>query len=185
MRLQQFTQDDGHVFCIEFALRDRQGRDWQCATIQFDLVMPKSFDVGYISPDGSRVPCVMLHRALYGSLERFLGVLLEQHGSRLPAWLCPIQVRILPVGKDQEDGVGTLREELQALGLRVDADVRKESLARRVAECSERAIPWIVIRGAREEREKRLVLRDRDGAQHELGMEDAFRTLVQDCAEPD
>lgn len=170
---------------IEFALRDRQGRDWQCATIQFDLVMPRSFDVGYISPDGSRVPCVMLHRALYGSLERFLGVLLEQHGSRLPAWLCPIQVRILPVGKDQEDGIGALREELQALGLRVDADVRKESLARRVAECSDRAIPWIVIRGAREEREKRLVLRDRDGAQRELDMEDAFRTLAQECAEPD
>lgn len=170
---------------IEFSLRDRQGRQWQCGTIQFDLVMPESFDIRYVSAQGDRVPCAMLHRALYGSLERFLGILLEHHGTRLPAWLCPLQVRILPVNKEQEPGAAALLADLAKRGLRVDVDSRKESLSRRIAESAEQAVPWILVRGAREEADDRIVLRDRDGAQASLPREEAIQRLLADCAEPD
>lgn len=169
---------------IEFSLRDRQGRDWQCGTIQFDLVMPERFDVRYIGKDSERVPCVMLHRALYGSLERFLAILLEHHGSRLPAWLCPVQARILPVGKEQEDGAVTLASRIKEMGMRPLVDARKETLSRRIAESSEMAIPWVVVFGAREEREGRLVLRRRDGTQESLPLEEAFARMSADCSEP-
>ncbi|HVV88507.1 MAG TPA: threonine--tRNA ligase, partial [Kofleriaceae bacterium] len=107
---------------LEFVLRDRRGRAWQLGTIQLDLVMPRRFDLRYVDRDGERRHPAMLHRALYGSIERFLGVLLEHHGATLPAWLAPEQVAVLPVGAEQDGCAREAAARLAAAGLRVRVD---------------------------------------------------------------
>lgn len=146
---------------LEFTLADRLGRLWQCGTIQYDLHMPESFGLDYVKPDGSSEPVSMLHRALYGSLERFLGVLLEQHGSHLPPWLAPEQLRVLPVSAAEERYAVEVAERALELGLRVSVDARSESLARRVAEANEAAVTCVGVVGPREQAEKSLALRSR------------------------
>ena len=169
---------------IEFVLRDRQGRDWQCGTIQFDLVMPERFDLRYTDASGERKHCVMLHRALYGSLERFLGILLEHYGAFLPAWLCPLQIRVLPVSKDVEEQAVQWKERLCAMGLRIDIDLRKESLARRIAESSEQGVPYVLVLGQRELQQGKITLREADGNQFVLAMDDVIAEIKSRCSEP-
>jgi threonyl-tRNA synthetase len=165
---------------IEYALEDRLGRAWQCGTIQFDLVMPVRFDVRYVDAAGERQPMVMLHRALYGSLERFLGIVLEQHGAALPAWLAPTQVVILPVA-----GGNAWAEELarELRPLRVRLDDRAESLAKRVAEAHDQGVPFACVVGAREAEAGSVAVRSRDG-QRVLPLADARAVLEVACRSP-
>ena len=168
---------------LEFVLRDRAGRDWQCGTIQFDLVMPKRFDLRYVDAGGERVHAVMLHRALYGSLERFLGIVLEQHGAALPPWLAPQQVKVLPVSDAQLPYAREVEQVLRLVRLRAGIDPRGESLARRVAEAHDEAVPFIAVVGAREVASRALSLRSRD-TQHTLGLEAAVAELSARCSKP-
>jgi threonyl-tRNA synthetase len=163
---------------LEFVLKDRLGRSWQCATIQLDLVMPRRFDLRYADPSGGRPHVVMLHRALYGSLERFLGVLLDHHGAALPPWLAPDQVRVVPVGPEQHEAAAAFAAELA--DLRVDLDDRPESLSRRVAEAHEAGIPFLVVLGAREVASGTVALRSRSG-QQVLARLDAIVQLRSAC----
>ncbi|MGE0323572.1 MAG: threonine--tRNA ligase [Polyangiaceae bacterium] len=144
---------------LEFGMRDRQGREWQCGTIQFDLFMPSRFNVAYVASDGSRQRPVMLHRALCGSLERFLGILLEHHGGRLPSWLAPRQVRVLPIAEAQQSHAEALLAELRRLGIRADMDASSESLGRRVALAHEAGVAELAVLGAREVANGRVALR--------------------------
>jgi threonyl-tRNA synthetase len=130
---------------LEFGLRDRRGRLWQCGTIQLDLVMPRSFDVRYVAADGSRRHVVMLHRALFGSLERFIAMLCDHHDV-LPPWLAPEQVAILPVG---EAHVARARELSEQLGLRCRVDVH-HTVGRRVVAAEQDGVPFIMVVGDRE-----------------------------------
>jgi threonyl-tRNA synthetase len=148
---------------IELALGDRHGRSWQCGTIQFDLVMPRRFDLRYVAPGGEKVPVVMLHRALYGSLERFLGMVLEQHGAALPPWLAPEQVHVLPVGPEHQARAGVVGARLRDVGLRVSVVAASDSLARRIALAHERAVPFVAVLGGREVDSGTVALRLRDG----------------------
>jgi threonyl-tRNA synthetase len=168
---------------IEFVLQDRHGRRWQCGTIQLDLVLPRRFDLTYIGSDGERHYPVMLHRALYGSLERFLGILLEQYGTALPAWLCPLQVALLPVSPAQLTAANDLRHELSARGLRAEV-LHEDSLARRIAIAHERAAPYQVVLGQRELTAATLSLRER-AEQRSLPRAAAIAELVQGCALPE
>lgn len=144
---------------LEFGMRDRQGREWQCGTIQFDLFMPGRFNVAYVARDGSRQRPVMLHRALCGSLERFLGILLEHHGGRLPSWLAPRQVRVLPIAEAQQSHAEQLLAELRRQGIRADLDASSESLGRRVALAHEAGVAELAVLGAREVADGRVALR--------------------------
>ena len=167
---------------LEFALRDRHGRSWQCGTIQFDLVLPKRFGLTYVAASGAREHPVMLHRALYGSLERFLGIVLEQHGAQLPGWLAPVQVHVLPVSEAQLPAAEAFRSRLSASGLR-SALRLDESLSRRIAQAHAQAVPYVVVIGAREAAAGTISLRER-AAQRELAVDAGLAQLEQLCALP-
>jgi threonyl-tRNA synthetase len=167
---------------LEYALRDRQGRQWQCGTIQFDLVMPRRFDLRYVDRDGGRRHAVMLHRALYGSLERFLGILLEHHAGAFPAWLAPVQIAVLPVAPELGAPARALLSQLAARGLRAELD-EDESLSKRIARAHAQAIPFQLVLGARELAAGTVTLRSRDG-QSVITVEEALAELARRCAAP-
>lgn len=165
---------------LEFLLRDRRGRAWQCGTIQLDFVMPERFDVRYVDAGGQRRHVVMLHRALYGSIERFLGILLEHHGAALPAWLAPEQIAILPISEHHHARAHALAAELAERGLR--SGIRLDgTLARRVALAQHDGVPFVVVIGDRELREQTLAVRDRD-RQWTAPSAEAIAALAQRCA---
>jgi threonyl-tRNA synthetase len=168
---------------LEFSLEDSAGRRWQCGTIQLDLVLPERFDVSYVESGGARERPAMLHRAVLGSLERFLGVLLEHHRGHVPAWLAPEQVVVLPVAEAQGEAARARAAELTAHGLRVRLDARPESLARRVLEAHERATPFVIVIGERERRGGLITLRS-GSAQRVLPSAEAVAELVRAAAPP-
>jgi threonyl-tRNA synthetase len=168
---------------LEFVLHDRLGRAWQCGTLQLDLAMPRSFDLRYVAAGGERRVAAMLHRALYGSLERFLGILLEHHGAALPAFLAPEQVLVLPIAAEHEAWGRAVEAELGHAGLRARLDARAESLARRIAEAHAAAVPLLAIVGAREVAGQSVTLRARDG-QQTLPLAAARDELKGRCAMP-
>ncbi|CAO3456258.1 Threonyl-tRNA synthetase (EC 6.1.1.3) [Azospirillum argentinense] len=135
---------------LEFVLRDAIGRDWQCGTLQVDLTLPERLGAGYIGPDGAKHPPVMLHRALFGSLERFTGILLEHHAGRLPLWLAPVQAVVVTITGEADDYarelVGLLHEE----GLRAEADLRNEKIGYKIREHSLAKVPVMLVVGKRE-----------------------------------
>jgi threonyl-tRNA synthetase len=167
---------------LELGLRDRRGRLWQCGTIQHDLVMPRRFELQYVDAGGARRHTVMLHRALFGSIERFLGILLEHHGAALPAWLAPVQVAVLPVGADQRAAAAAVAAELARAGLRarVDAD---DSLARRIAIAHDDGVAVVAVIGAREVADGTVALR-RGADRRTLPVAAAVAELVAACAPP-
>jgi len=168
---------------LEFALPDRLGRRWQCGTIQLDLVLPERFGVELVTASGARARPLMLHRATLGSLERFLGIMLEQHDGRLPAWLAPDQIVVIPIEAEQHGYARELERELKRAGLRAVSDLRVETLARRVALAHEYAIPYVIVVGRRELAARSVSLRDSAG-QRALSSEAATRELAAACAAP-
>jgi threonyl-tRNA synthetase len=168
---------------LEFSLPDRQGRRWQCGTIQLDLVLPERFDVSYVDAAGVRQRPLMLHRATLGSLERFLGIVLEQHDGHLPAWLAPDQIVVLPIEAEQHDYALEVQAELARAGLRALCDASRETLSRRVASAHEAAIPYVAVVGRRERETRALSLRHA-GTQRVLPLADAVRELVKSCTPP-
>ncbi|HET9627023.1 MAG TPA: threonine--tRNA ligase [Kofleriaceae bacterium] len=147
---------------LEFLLRDRRGRPWQCGTIQLDFVMPQRFDVRYVDAGGERRHVVMLHRALFGSIERFLGILLEHHGAALPAWLAPEQVAVVPVSALHRDHAATIAARLVDAGVRSRLDPADGTLARRIAQAHHDGVPYVAVVGDREVRAESLAIRARD-----------------------
>jgi threonyl-tRNA synthetase len=144
---------------IEFVLRDAIGRDWQCGTLQVDLNMPGRLGATYIGEDGNRHTPVMLHRAIFGSLERFIGILLEHYSGALPFWLSPVQVMVTTITSDADAYAAQVVEQLRAAGLRAEADVRNEKINYKVREHSLAKIPVILAAGKREVAENTVALR--------------------------
>jgi threonyl-tRNA synthetase len=166
---------------VEFVLRDRRARPWQCGTIQLDFVMPQRFDVRYVDAGGERRHAVMLHRALFGSIERFVGVLLEQHGAALPPWLAPDQVAVVPVSASQRLRAAEVVGELARAGLRSRLDGDDATLARRIAGAHHDGVPFAVVVGDREVAQRTLAIRARDG-QWTAPVDDAIAELVRRCS---
>jgi len=135
---------------LEFVLRDAIGRDWQCGTVQVDLNLPQRLDAHYIGADGDKHPPVMLHRALFGSLERFIGILLEHHAGHLPFWLAPVQVVVATITAAADDYAGELIKALSQRGVRVTPDLRNEKIAYKIREHSLAKVPVILIVGKKE-----------------------------------
>ena len=160
---------------LEFVLRDAIGRDWQCGTLQVDLNLPERFDISYITEADERVRPVMLHRALFGSLERFIGILIEHHAGTFPAWLAPVQAVALNITDAQSDYVSELVKQLKKQGVRVISDLRNEKLGYKVREHTMQRIPYLLVAGEREKAEKTVSVRDVSGKN--LGS----MTLTQVC----
>ncbi len=163
-------------------MRDRLGRDWQCGTIQLDFVLPERLDAGYIDPAGIRVRPALIHHAVLGSIERFLGVLLEHCRGALPLWLAPEQVAVAPIGAAQAGYAAQVAAAFEAAGLRVRLDARPERLARKIVEAREQAIPVLAAVGAREEQAGAVSLRRRDGSQAVLPLGEAAARFAAEAA---
>ena len=169
---------------LEFSLRDAWGRLWQCGTIQLDLVLPERFGVQYASSDGTCKVPMMLHRALFGSLERFMGVLLEHSGGRLDPWLAPEQVRVLPVSESHGPQARALAGVLDGSNLRVGVDNDPGTLALRVHRAHADGVPFVVILGQREIDSGTATLRERAGENRTLLQEQVAVVLARQCSPP-
>ena len=170
---------------LEFVLRDAIGREWQCGTLQVDLNLPERLDAGYIGEDGVRHRPVMLHRALFGSLERFIGILLEHYGGHLPLWLSPTHAVVATITDQSIDYAKTVTQRLQGVGLRVDADLRNEKIGYKVREHSAAKIPLILAVGAREAEQGTVSVRRLGSRDQEiLALDEAVTTLCRQAAGP-
>ena len=149
---------------IDLHMEDALGRRWQMGTIQLDSQMPARFGLTYTGADNTEHSLYVIHRALYGSYERFLGIVIEHYGGAFPLWLAPVQVRLIPVGEAHRDPVVALRERLEAEGFRVDLDARDETLGKRIREAEVQKVPYVVVYGDRESDES-LAVRERGGGQ--------------------
>ncbi len=144
---------------LEFVLRDAIGRDWQCGTLQVDLNMPGRLGATYIGEDGAKHLPVMLHRAIFGSLERFMGILIEHHAGNLPLWLAPVQVKVLTITSDADEYAGEVAAALQAQGIRAETDLRNEKISYKVREHSVAKVPVQFAIGQREAADRTVAVR--------------------------
>jgi threonyl-tRNA synthetase len=170
---------------LEFVLRDAIGRDWQCGTLQVDLNMPGRLDATYIGEDGAKHFPVMLHRAIFGSLERFIGILIEHHAGNLPLWLAPVQVKVLTITSDADDYAGVVLHRLRAAGLRAESDTRNEKISYKVREHSVEKIPVLFAIGQREVEGGKVAVR-RLGSKEQpvLPLDEAVALLADEGAAP-
>ena len=152
---------------IDFHLTDCIGRTWQCGTIQLDMQLPRQFDATYIGQDGEKHRPVMIHRVAFGSIERFIGILIEQYAGKFPVWLAPTQVKIIPISDKYADYAEKVRKELFDNGLRVEVDGRVEKVGFKIREAQLEKVPYMVIVGEKEEAENNISVRSRD--EGELG----------------
>jgi len=169
---------------IDIKLVDAIGRTWQCTTIQIDFNLPRRFNVTYVGPDGKEHLVVMIHRALLGSLERFIGVLLEHYAGNLPVWLSPIQVRVLPISDKYVPYAREVYERLRSEGVRAELDDRGLTIAYRVREAEEEKIPYMLIIGRRElESQTVSVRRHRVGDLGQMTLEEFLSRIKREIEE--
>jgi threonyl-tRNA synthetase len=165
---------------IDFDIRDSLRRRWQCGTVQVDFSMPERFDLSYEGPDGKSHRPVMLHRAILGSLERFIGILLEETAGKLPLWLSPVQARLIPVAEPYALYARQVRDRLAAAGLRADVDAREESLGKRVRAAQLEQVNYILVVGEREAAADTVTVRTRDNVVHgPAGVDELAGRLAQ------
>jgi threonyl-tRNA synthetase len=165
---------------IDLFMDDALGRKWQMGTIQLDSQMPSRFGLKYVGADNAEHDLYVVHRALYGSFERFIGILIEHYAGAFPFWLAPVQIRILPVGDDHREAAGALCDRLQTEGFRADVDERDETLGKRVRDAELEKIPFTITYGDRESDES-LAVRERGGEQSTEGVDALlarFRSLA-------
>jgi|TARA_B110000977_G_scaffold11046_1_gene14395 threonyl-tRNA synthetase len=171
---------------LEFVLTDAIGRDWQCGTLQVDFVLPSRLGASYIDQDGQKQQPVMLHRAILGSLERWIGILIEQHSGRMPLWLAPVQVVLCSIIDSTNNYIYSIQKELNKVGIRNEIDLRNEKIGYKIREHSNKAIPIIVVIGKKEEEKSNVAVRYLGSNNQEiLGMNQFIEGLVKKCLPPD
>ncbi len=170
---------------LEFILKDAIGREWQCGTIQVDMNLPQRFDISYIGEDGEKHQPVMLHRALFGSIERFLGILIEHHAGKLPLWLSPEQVVVAPIVSDFDDYAEEVAAKLRAVGIYAKTDLRNEKINYKVREHSVTKIPVIAVVGAKEKENRTVTLRRLGSDKQEImNLDDFVAAMVAEAQMP-
>ena len=165
---------------IDLHMTDVLGRSWQLGTIQLDAQMPARFGLSYMGADNREQPVFVIHRAFFGSFERFIGILVEHYAGAFPFWLAPLQLRLIPVGEGHRDAVAALRERVEAEGFRVDVDQRDETLGKRIRDAELQKIPYTVVYGDRESEES-LAVREHGGGQSTKSLDELlseFRAAV-------
>ena len=149
---------------IDFHLEDSLGRTWQCGTVQLDFQMPQNFDLTYVDADGEKKRPIMLHRVCFGSIERFVGILIEHYAGKFPVWLAPMQVKVLPVSEKSRDYAHQVTEQLEAAGIRVVCDDRDEKIGYKIREAQQvDRVPYMLVLGAKEAEAGNISVRDRKG----------------------
>ena len=171
---------------LEFVLRDAIGRDWQCGTLQVDFVLPDRLDAEYVAEDGARRRPVMLHRAILGSLERWIGILIEQYSGRMPVWLSPVQAVIAPITEAANDYAQSVYEHSLQAGIRVEIDSRNEKIGYKIREHSTAKVPFILAVGGREAEAGTVAVRQLGSdAQQVMPIADAVATMAEQALPPD
>jgi threonyl-tRNA synthetase len=172
---------------LEFHLKDAIGRTWQVGTLQTDTVLPERLDASYVGEDGARHRPVMLHRAILGSFERFIGILIEHHAGRFPLWLAPVQAAVATIVSDADDYAREVVATLEAKGLRVELDVRNEKINYKVREHSLAHTPYLLVVGKREAEERTVALRPlgADARQEVLPLDAVAERLALEALPPD
>ncbi len=169
---------------IEYTLKDALGRPWQCGTIQVDPNMPERLDAEFVDSDGERKRPIMLHRAIVGSLERFIGILIEQFAGAMPAWLSPVQAIVCSITDAQGEHAAAVAADLRKIGLRVEADTRGEKITRKIAEAASKKIPFILVVGDREKEAGTIAVRQRGDTQGKvMPMAEAVALIQKAIAE--
>ena len=160
----ELNEGDGAFYGpkIDFHIKDCLGRSWQCGTIQLDFQMPERFDLTYIGEDGEKHRPVMLHRVIFGSIERFIGILIEQYAGAFPTWLAPVQVKILTIADRHVDYAKKLIKEMSSKGIRVELDDREEKMGYKIREAQLQKVPYMLIIGDKEVEENKVSMRSRD-----------------------
>ena len=147
---------------IDFHLEDSLGRTWQCGTIQLDFQLPQRFELDYIGSDGEKHRPIVIHRVIFGSIERFIGILIEHFAGKFPTWLAPVQVKILPISDKFVDYADEVKESLESKGVRVEVDLRTEKIGYKIREARNERVPYIIVVGEKEKNDKTISLRSRD-----------------------
>jgi threonyl-tRNA synthetase len=169
---------------IDLHMTDVLGRSWQMGTIQLDYQMPMQFGLTYMGPDNREHSPVVIHRALLGSLERFIGILVEHYGGDFPFWLAPVQARVVPVGESHREAASTLRKRLVDEGFRAEVDERDETLGKRIREAEVEKVPFVVVYGDRES-DDALAVRERGGGQSTSSLEELLARFRELAAQAD
>ncbi|RKZ14688.1 threonine--tRNA ligase [bacterium] len=166
---------------IDVKLVDAIGRKWQCSTCQFDFNLPRRFGVEYVDSDGERKNCYMVHRAIFGSLERFIGMLTEHYAGVFPVWLAPVQATVLPVGSDQVEYAKGVADQMRQAGLRVQVDARDEKIGRKIREAEMAKVPAMLVVGGREAESGSVSVRRHGGVdQGAMPIEEATSRLLDE-----
>ncbi|MEX3582184.1 MAG: threonine--tRNA ligase [Burkholderia sp.] len=164
---------------LEYHIKDALGRSWQCGTLQLDMVLPERLGTEYVAEDNSRRRPVMLHRAIVGSMERFLGILIEHHAGAMPSWLAPVQVVVLNIAENQVEYVRSLSQSLQKQGFRVKADLRNEKVSYKIRECTLEKVPYLLVAGDKEREAQTVAVRARGGVDLGVMPVEAFVERLQ------
>jgi threonyl-tRNA synthetase len=183
----ELNEGDGAFYGpkIDVQLTDALKRRWQCATIQCDFTLPERFDLTYTAPDGSAQRPVMLHRTILGSLERFIGILIEHYAGAFPLWLAPEQVRILTVTERADEWAKQVKAGLLAAGFRVEADLRNEKLGAKVREAQVEKIPYMIILGDNEAKDGKVTPRLRSGKNLDtMSLEELIALFSEEVSAP-
>ncbi|WP_343345035.1 threonine--tRNA ligase [Terrisporobacter petrolearius] len=169
---------------IDFHLKDCLGRTWQCGTIQLDMQLPQRFDISYIGQDGEKHRPVMIHRVALGSIERFIGILIEQYAGKFPVWLAPTQVKILPISDKYMDYANEVKKALFDAGVRVDMDDRAEKIGFKIREAQLQKVPYMLVVGEKEAAENQVAVRSRDkGEMGSMNLNDFVSIVVKEDEE--
>ena len=165
---------------IEFVLRDAIGRDWQCGTLQVDLNLPSRLGASYVASDGSKKVPVMLHRALFGSLERFIGILIEHYAGKLPLWLSPLQVVVLPIASEFDNYAKNIFEQCLKAGINAEVDLKNQKINYKVREHSLSKVPLLLICGQKEVTNKTVTIRKLGSEKQEtISLEQAIKNMSE------
>jgi threonyl-tRNA synthetase len=162
---------------IDIHMEDSLGRSWQLGTVQLDFQMPQRFGLTYQAADNEQRTPAMIHRALFGSMERFIGILIEHFGGEFPFWLAPVQLLVLPVGADHRDDANALAAKLRDAGYRAEVDERDETVGKRIRDAELEKVPYVVVYGDRES-EASLAIRERHGAQSTKSLDELVGHLA-------
>ena len=165
---------------IEFSLKDCLNRVWQCGTIQVDFSMPERLNSSYIDVDGKKQPPVMLHRAILGSFERFIGILIENYSGNLPIWLCPLQIVVMGITDRNNDACLDTKSKLIKYGFRASVDTRNEKVGFKIREHTMQRIPFLIIIGDKEEENNEISVRTREGKDLGKMTLDKFKLIMNE-----
>ena len=169
---------------IDFHLQDSIGRTWQCGTIQLDMQMPERFDLEYIDKDGSKKRPVMIHRVCFGSIERFIGILIEHYAGMFPTWLAPVQVKVLPISEKFVEYGEKIKAELDAAGIRVQLDNRDEKIGYKIREARNERVPYMLIVGEKDMEANKVSLRSRaNGEEGQFDLADVIARVTKEIKE--